>query len=122
MDIITMLNELTETRAQLDLLQLDKQRAIDSVLTSEIKAQLADIDAEFADKSATATDRADEIEKRIKDSVKAKGETVKATRLQAVFMRRTSWDSGALTGYAAAHPEIEAFKRVSESVSIRIVK
>ena len=40
------LDELSELYAQRDLATLEKQRLIDEILTAEIKARMADIDAE----------------------------------------------------------------------------
>ena len=55
------------------------------------------------------------------DAVKAAGETVKGDRLMLVYGKpRETWDTKALTGYAAAHPEIERFKKVGEpTVTVR---
>lgn len=59
----------------------------------------------------------------VKASVIAEGESVKGERLQAVWVKgRTSWDTKALDGYSAAHPEIERFRKVGEpNVTIRTV-
>lgn len=122
MDIVTLLDELAEIKAQADLLRIDQQKAIDGVLTPEIKAQVAGVEAEFAPALDTAAERSADLEKRIKTATTALGESVKGTRLQAVFSIRTSWDTKALNGFAAAHPEIEPFRKTSQSVSIRVVK
>ncbi len=122
MNIATLLDELAEIKAQADLLRIDQQKAIDGILTPEIKAQIATVEVEYAPALDTAAERSSDLEKRIKAATVALGKSIKGTRLQAVFSRRTSWDTRALTGYAAAHPEIDAFKKISESVSIRIVK
>jgi uncharacterized protein with PIN domain len=121
--IISMLNELSELQAQVDLLAIDKQRAVDAVLTPEIKAALADIEAEFTGMGAEATRQIDYLTQSIKTSVLALGETVKATGIQAVYTKgRESWDSKGLAGYAVAHPEIEVFRKIGEpSISIRRV-
>jgi len=49
---------------------------------------------------------------------------VKGRELEAVYVKgRISWDNKALDGYAAAHPEIGAFRKQGDpSVSIRGVK
>jgi len=121
MEITDLLNELAEIRAQTDLLRLDKQAAIDGILTDEIKAQIAEVEAEYEPTMTAADEKADDLERRIKAAVTALGESVKGEQLQAVFSKRTSWDTRALNGYEAAHPEIGQFKKVSQSVSIRKV-
>jgi hypothetical protein len=118
-----MLNELSELQAQVDLLAIDKQGAVDAVLTPEIKAALADIEAEFTGIGAEATRQIDYLTQSIKASVLALGETVKGAGIQAVYTKgRESWDSKGLAGYAVAHPEIEVFRKIGEpSISIRRV-
>lgn len=37
----------------------------------------------------------------------------------AVYVKRTTWDTKKLEGYAVAHPEIVTFKKESASVTIR---
>lgn len=61
------------------------------------------------------------LESEIKAAVIALGETVKADGIMAVYNKgRESWDGKALSGYAAAHPEILVFRSVGDpSVSIR---
>jgi hypothetical protein len=118
-EITNLLNELSELHAQRDLLELDRKAAVDSVLTPEIRQQLADIDAEFADKGQTVTDKIAVLEKEVKGRVTEFGETVKGAHLMAVYSLRTSWDTKRLEGYAAAHPEVLALRKQSVSVSLR---
>ena len=121
-DIVEKLDRLAEFQAQRDLLNADKQAAIDSVLTPEIKARLAEIDAEFADKAAAVDENIDALEAEIKADVLTRGETIKGSRLMAVWSKgRVTWDDAALQDYMAVHPEIVRFRRQSDpSISIRI--
>jgi hypothetical protein len=118
-EITNLLNELSELQAQRDLLELDRKAAVDSVLTPEIRQQLADIDAEFADKGQTVTEKIAEMEKEVRGCVIEHGETVKGEHLMAVYSLRTSWDTKRLEGYAAAHPEVLGLRKQSVSISIR---
>ena len=122
-NIIEQLDRLAEFRAQNDLLNLDKQAAIDSVLTPEIKARLAEIKAEFGDKSQAATENMAALESEIKAAVLVQGETIKSAHLMAVWSKgRISWDDKALQGYMKSHPELSEFRKQGEpSVSIRTV-
>lgn len=67
------------------------------------------------------------IRNEIKRLVLEKGESVSTPVARATYRResiRTSWDNKALNGYAAAHPEIEQFRKessVKASVSIKLV-
>lgn len=120
MDIISKLAQLKELDAQAEIIRLDKQNAIDSVLTPEIKAQLSAIDAEFDPLTEAVNSTIAVIEAEVKAGVLAVGESVKGDYTAVYTKGRTSWDTKALDGYAAAHPEIEKFKTVgAPSVSIR---
>jgi capsule polysaccharide export protein KpsE/RkpR len=115
------LTQLEELDAQYEIIRLDKQAAIDAVLTDEIKAQLAAIDAEFDPMSSAVQETIGKLEAEVKVAVLSYGETVKAAKYKAIFGNgRVSWDTKGLDGFRVAHPEIEAFRKVgSPSVSIR---
>ena len=119
-----MLDQLAEFEAQRDLIAVRKQEAVDAVLTDEIKAKLAEIDAEFDPLYQPVNEQIETLTAGIKAAVIEHGATVKGQYRQAVLSSgRVSWDTKALDGYAAAHPEIAPFRKVGEpSVSIRIVK
>ena len=118
------LDQLAELKAQKDLLRIKKQELIDSVLTPEIKTQLAEIDVEFDPQFEAVDSKASELEKRVKEEVIAHGETIKGVALQAVYSKgRISWNTGGLDGYLVDHPELNQFKKQGKpSVSIRKVK
>lgn len=118
-----MLAALAEMQAQRQVVEMDKQAALDSIFTPEIKQQVADIEAEFGKKVTALGANMAELEAVVKDKVLQHGMTVKGTHLQACWTKpHVSWDTWALDSYAAAHPEIEKFRKVGEpSVSIRQV-
>ena len=119
--VVTKLNELADLRSSLDAVALEKQAMIDSILTPEIKAKIAEIEAEFAGKAETANEKASVLETEIKELVKAGAVTVKSAFLMAVYAKgRVSWDPKSLDGYAIGHPEILNFRKEGDpSVSIR---
>lgn len=121
MEVIELLESAYDART---IVQMDKQKLIDAVLTPEVKAQLADIDAEFAEREAAIGKAIADLEASAKAEVVALGETVKGERIQLVYTKgRVLWDTKALDGYAAAHPEIAQFRKEGEpSVSIRVGK
>ncbi len=123
--IKTMLDDLAEMQAQRQVLELDKTTAVATVLalTPEMKAQIMDIETEFTGKAEALIANIADLETAVKVQVLSLGTTVKGAHLQACWTKpRVSWDTKALDGYAAAHPEIEKFRKVAEpSVSIRIV-
>jgi len=117
------LNALDELRCAAVLVGLNKQQAIDLVLTPEIKREIEGIEAEFADNLATANERIGNLEADVKRMCVAHGATVRGARLQAVWSKpRVSWNDAALNGYALGHPELLAFRTTSgPSVSIRSI-
>jgi hypothetical protein len=117
------LDKLAECQAQKTLLDMDKQKMIDSVLTPEIKAKIDDINTEFSDKSSGVTKNIDDLTAEIKGEILTLGETVKGQYLSAVFAKgRVSWDTKALDGYLIDHPELNKYRKEGEpSVSIRKV-
>ena len=124
---IEKLADLQEQVAiQRTALDTQKQALVDSILTEEIKAKIKEIDVEFSPQYDAVNEmqkKVTEIEKEVKDDVIASGETLKGTRLMAVYAKgRVSWDTKALDGYVVAHPEVDQFRKVGEpSVSIRKV-
>jgi hypothetical protein len=105
-------------------LALQKQALVDQVLTPEIRAQLAEIDAEFAGKAAEANDKAADLEAEVKQAIIDRQASVKGTYIHAIWVKgRVSWESKLLEGYMTAHPEIAAFRHEGDpSVSLRSVK
>jgi hypothetical protein len=121
--LTTMLDALAEMYAQRDVVNLDKQAALDATFTAELKAQIAAIELEFAGRTEALDANIGELESAVKDGIKAFGASIKGERLHAVYMSpRASWDTRRLDGYAAAHPEINQFRSAGEpSASIRRV-
>ena len=78
------LNELANFKAQVDALDFQKQDAIDKVLTPEIRAELADIEAEFAGKAEVANANINELTAIIKQMVLENGSSVKGDFFMAV--------------------------------------
>lgn len=119
------LRQLKELDAHLDVIRMDKKSAIDSVITSEIKAELDAIDAEFDGISEAIIATIDQLTAEVKDEVLVSGSSIKKgkTHYGASFIKgRVSWDIKALEGYAVAHPEIEKFRKKDGDPSVRINK
>ena len=119
-----LLEQLAQAEAQAQLINIRYQELRDSILTPEIKAQLAEIDAEQEQAGAAIKAGIETLREQIKAAVIANGATVKGSMYQAVYVKgRDSWDTKALDGYAAAHPEIIQFRTTGNpSVTIRSVK
>ena len=119
--IKSKLDILADYQSEKDVINLQKQELIDSILTPEIKAQIADIEAEFSGKSETVDENIETITSEIKQAIIDTGESVKGDYLHAIWVKgRVSWDTKSLDGYAVAHPELlELRKQGDPSVSIR---
>lgn len=121
--IIEKLNRLEEFHAQREALDTQKQGLIDQVLTPEVRARMAEIEAEFGQKAEALGANIEALEAEIKAGTLAHGATVKSGRFQAVWNKgRDTWDGKGLGAYAEAHPEVLEFRRQGEpSVTIRRV-
>ena len=120
-EIKQKLDALADLQCQREVIDLDKQKMIDSVLTPEIRQAIKDIETEFADRYPAIDEKIAALTSEVKDAVIAQGETVNGEHLQAVFMKgRTSWDNDKLAGMMALIPQlVEARKTGEPSVSIR---
>lgn len=117
MDIAQKLDQLAEFMSQRDLIGIHKQEVIDSVLTPEIKAKLADIETEFKRQEKAVDDNIDLLTCDIKLRVIESGATAKGAHLQAVFTSgKYSYSEDAKPGYEA----VMIYRKKGEpSVSIR---
>lgn len=124
MNIPEELDRLANMQAERDVLAMTKQQLVDAIITPEIKAQIAEVEAEFAPKLETVDAKIEAQTSIVKRLVLEIGDSVKGAFLHAVFAKgRVSWDTKALDGYAVAHPEIVAMRKVGDpSVSIRNIK
>ena len=118
------LDKLAEYQSQRDATLLEKQELIEQIYTDEIKARIAEIEAEFVSKTEAVNENISSLEEKIKKAVIENGASVKGSFLHAVFAKgRVSWDTKSLDGYATAHPELLSFRKEGEpSASIRVAK
>lgn len=116
MNTVEKLNKLYGLQIQREKRLLDKQELIDSVIPAEVKAKIAEIEAEYAENDFIS-DTITALEKEIKADVEARRETVKGNYLMVTYSGgRTSWDNKGLEGYALAHPEINVFKKTGDPI------
>lgn len=122
MEAQALLRQLADVRMREDLLRLNYEELREQVL-APVKRDLSDLEAEYAPARAALADERAELEQRVREAALAAGGTLKAAGVpvQAVVSKgRVSWDDRALLGYAAAHPEIMAFRAEGKpSVSLR---
>ena len=120
-EIKLKLDVLADMMSERDVIELRKKELIDTILTPDIKQQIADIETEFAGKSKAVDENINILTSEIKQLILTGGESVKGDHLHAIWVSgRVSWDTKSLDGYAVAHPEILNLRKEGEpSVSIR---
>lgn len=122
--MIEILEQMKEVNAALALTRADyeeKRAAIMAIVQVDLDA----LQDEYQPLIDAAQSKLSELESNAKTAVIARGESVKIDGLSISFVKgRVSWDTKALDGYAAAHPEIEQFCKVTAvgpSVSLKVV-
>jgi hypothetical protein len=123
-EITTKLDQLADAQAYLDTLRLHYEQLEQSLIPPEVRQAIDSLNTERKLAYEAAQLGIDTLTAEIKTAVIAAGATVKGAHLQAVWTKgRVSWDTKALEGYAAGHPEVLPFRKEGEpSVTIRGVK
>lgn len=93
-------------------------------LLADYRTELDAKKAAFEEENASLTLCIEELEKDIKAAVLEQGETVKTEKMVCTYNKgRESWDGKILQGYAVAHPEILAARKIgAPTVSFRTIK
>ena len=114
-----------------ELLDAEKQKLIDSILTPKMRKQIEEINTEFLPKYEALSENTEELdllngsktmlEMEIQEEVTSVGKSVKGTFINAVYTKpRITWETDKIEGYAVDHPEIAQFRKVGRaSVSFR---
>ena len=111
LDLLGNLKKLRETFLN------DKQAAIDSVYTPEIKGRIVEIEDTFNKKTKELNDNIVILESSIREAVLIHGTSVKTGFYIATYQKgRVSWDTKYLDDYAASHPELLKFRKVGKPV------
>lgn len=89
-----------------------------------LKTAYEEAKAQFERDTAEARTTIEDMEAEIKEEVLARGETVKTDYMTVTWNKgKTSWDGKLLEGYALAHPDILAAKKVgAPTVSFRLMR
>lgn len=116
-----LLDRLAEMQAQLTVMRLRYRDMRKSVIPQEVQEKLDEIDAEEKTALEAANTGIDILTAQIKEAVLRERSGAVGKHLRALWMKgRVTWDTKALEGYAAGHPEIRHFRKEGEpTVSIR---
>ena len=111
-DLHEKLDRLANYQAEKEVLQIEKQQLLDQILTAEIRAHLAEIEAEFEPRLDAVEQNIAALEEEIKQDVLHEGATVRGTFLRAVWNKgRVTWDTKGMDNYAQLHPEILRYRK-----------
>jgi hypothetical protein len=121
--IVVKLDELAEIKAATDITRLDYEAKRVEILKA-VQAELDALDIEYKPLMDASAERVAALEVEIRQDVLRHGQSVKGSKLHAVFYHgRTTWDTKSLDKYAGAHPEILEFRKEGEpGVQLRAVK
>lgn len=121
-DIERLLSEYENIEAALALTRSDLEQKRKSIL-APVQEELDALEVEYEPMLEAVEARLSALSEQIKALVVERGETVRGENVMAVYTKaRVMWDTDRLDGYAAAHPEIMAFRKPGRpSVSIRIM-
>ena len=115
-EIKALLHDYAEADAQIDLINMDKNKLRDEIITPEIKLQLQEIEVEFQPQLDNAEARKSELYNRLRALIPDHGETVKGEFYQAVYVKpKTKWDTKQLEGLAHAIPAVNKCKTTTEA-------
>ncbi len=111
-DIRSKLDQLANFQAEKEVLQLEKKELIDQILTPEIRARIAEIEAEFEPRLEVVDLKIAALEEEIKQDVLQNGASVRGSFLRAVWNKgRVTWDTKGMDDYSIGHPEILTFRK-----------
>jgi hypothetical protein len=115
------LSEMADLEAGIDALRFQMEDEIAEIYPVELMAQVDLVRLRYEQDQKQTQARIAELKEKVKAGVLLLGRSVRGVGAQAIWIKpRVSWDTRALAGYAAAHPEIERFRKVGKpSVSIR---
>jgi uncharacterized protein YhaN len=114
------LERLANLRAAADIARIDYEAKRAEVL-KKVQTELDAIDLEFQPVLEAAEANASALEAEIRNDVLLRGESLRGSAYQAIYMKgRVSWDSAGINDYAHSHPEVLQFRREGPpSVSLR---
>src|SRR5262245_8737887 len=98
------------------LLELKIQR---HTLVNEIETKIEALKLEKSHLTESIDFQIDTLEAEIKPQIIKLGKSVKLKNLNAVYVRRRTWDSDGLLEYAKENPSILQFESISEYVQFR---
>lgn len=111
-DIYSKIERYSDLGFGIDILNNDKQALKDSVIPADIKAKLAEIDAEFDGKMEALSMERATLEAEIKEAVLQAGQSLKGTHHCFTFVQPAAiWNDKAVLGFAISNPQLMQFRK-----------
>jgi len=119
--IVEKLNRLSRLCSEWEILNLEKQEAVNKVIPPEVRDLIEKVEKDFQEKIKLLEDDITCLEEDIKVETVNCEASVKGMFLQAVFNKGiVSWNTKGLEQYAQSHPEVLDFRKQGNPfVSIR---
>jgi uncharacterized protein YifE (UPF0438 family) len=115
-EVVWTFKALAEARAAAASLEAEYREARSAVL-SQIRDQLAAVDAAYAERLRDAADAAATNEEMLRALIQRHKHSVTLAGVRAVYSAgRVTWDSKKMEVYAQAHPEVREFRKVGNPV------
>lgn len=118
--VLEKLERLADLRAAADLARVEYEARRLEVMR-KVQDELEAIEAEFAPTLEAAEANARALEEEVKNDVLLRGESLRGSAYQAIYMKgRVSWDAAAMNEYARDHPDVLPFRKEGQpSVTLR---
>lgn len=119
-----LLDNLSEVKAQLDMILIDKARKVQDLIPATIQQEIRDVDLEYEILIQSSKEKVEILETSIKAGVLGLGKSISGSQQMAVFNKgRITWDSQILKDLEVRIPELQDAKKIGENcVSFRGVK
>lgn len=120
-DVIKRLyEEYADMQAMVDLLQADKRNLMNSILTKEQRAMMAEIEEEFSAPIMDGLDKLKEAAQTLKDAVVASGKSHNSEdAYQIVYTKgRVSWNDKKLQDMVFDYPPLAQARKVGNPYAV----
>lgn len=118
--VLQKLERLSQLHAAADLARMDYESRRAEVL-KQIQDELDALEVEFKPALEAAEKNAASLEAEIRNDVLLRGESLRGSAYQAIYMKgRVSWDAAGMNEYARDHPDVLRYRKEGQpSVSLR---
>lgn len=119
-NVLQKLERLAQLHAAADLARIDFEAKKAEVMR-KVQDELDALEVEFKPALDAAEENAAALEAEIRNDVLLRGESLRGSAFQAIYMKgRVAWDAAGMNDYARDHPEVLKFRKEGQpTVSLR---